>query len=149
MYFYLLALTVLAIDQISKYFVVLLMSPNQSIPLIENIFHLTYVQNYGAAFGILAHRRGLFVIVSLAVVVLILIYHRSLPDGHPYLRTALALQLGGALGNNVFDRLRLGYVIDFFDFQVWPVFNVADMAIVVGIGLLIIEVARMPREKGN
>ena len=148
MHFFLIALAVLAADQISKYFIVQLMEPHQSIPIIENIFHITYVRNFGAAFGLLPNRTILFVLVSLSVAFLILLFHRQIPPGHPYLRIALALQFGGALGNNLFDRLRLGYVVDFLDFQVWPVFNVADMAIVAGIGLLILDLARSPREKG-
>jgi signal peptidase II len=148
MHFFLIALAVLATDQISKFFVVQLMQPNQSIPVIQNIFHITYVRNFGAAFGILPHRTILFVLVSLSVAFLILLFYRHIPPGHQYLRIALALQFGGALGNNLFDRLRLGYVVDFLDFQFWPVFNVADMAIVIGIGLLILDIARSPREKG-
>jgi signal peptidase II len=148
MHFFLIALTVLAADQISKFFIVQLMQPNQSIPVIENIFHITYVRNFGAAFGILPHRTILFMVVSLSVAFLILLFYRQVPPGHPYLRIALALQFGGALGNNLFDRLRFGYVVDFLDFQVWPVFNIADMAIVIGIGFILLDLARTPREKG-
>ncbi len=147
MHFFLPALAVLVADQLSKYFVVLLMQPNQSIPVINNIFHLTFVRNYGAAFGILAHRTGFFVLVTIVVVILILVYHRHIPQEYPYLRLALALQFGGALGN-LFDRVRLGYVVDFLDFRVWPVFNVADMALVIGIGLLLLDLVRSSREKG-
>jgi signal peptidase II len=147
LYFFLIVTAVFLVDQLSKLLIVRTMALHQSIPVINNVFHITYVHNYGAAFGILAHRTGFFVLVTLAVALLILAYLRHLPVGHHLLRTALALQFGGALGN-LADRVRFGYVIDFFDFRVWPVFNVADMAIVIGIGLLILDIARTPREKG-
>lgn len=142
-----IAVSIIFLDQITKLAVIRAMSVNQSIPVIPNIFHLTYVQNFGAAFGILAHRIGFFIVVTVAVVLLILIFLRHVPGEHTLLRAALALQLGGALGNLV-DRIRLGYVVDFLDFRIWPVFNVADIAIVTGIGLLILDMARSTREEG-
>lgn len=144
---FLLAAVLFLIDQVSKNIVIRLMEVNQSIPVITNVFHITYVQNFGAAFGIFAHRTGFFVFVAVAVVLFIIFFLRQVGPGHRLLRAALALQLGGALGN-LADRLRFGYVVDFFDFRFWPVFNVADMAIVFGIGLLILELTRSPREKG-
>ncbi len=147
MAFVIMAAGVFALDQVSKLVIDTLMHTGQSIPVIDGIFHLTYVRNPGAAFGILPYRTGFFVLATLVVTVLILIYYRQLPDGHQYLRAALALQLGGALGN-LTDRVRLGAVIDFLDFRVWPVFNLADIAIVTGVGLLILDLVRSPREKG-
>lgn len=129
-----------------KFFVMRSMDLHQSIAVLPNIFHITYVHNYGAAFGLLAHRTGFFVLVALAVVAVIIICLRHIPKEHKLMRYALALQLGGALGNLV-DRVRFGYVVDFFDFRVWPVFNVADIAIVAGIGFLILDLARTPREE--
>ena len=81
------------------------------------------------------------------VVLLIFVFLRHLPKEQKLLRAALVLQLGGATGNLI-DRVRLGYVIDFFDLRVWPVFNVADIAIVFGVGLLILDLTRNAREKG-
>lgn len=139
----LISLLVLLLDQGSKYIVQHWMSVNQSIPLVPNIFHLTYVKNPGAAFGLLAYRTTFFIWVTLAVVLLILVFYRRLPGEKRLLRFALALQLGGALGN-LLDRLRTGFVVDFLDFRVWPVFNLADSAIVVGMILLAWEILRAP-----
>lgn len=123
------------------------MSLNQSIPVITNVFHITYVHNFGAAFGLFAHRTGFFIFITTVVVLLIFVFLRHLPKEQKLLRAALVLQLGGATGNLI-DRVRLGYVIDFFDLRVWPVFNVADIAIVFGVGLLILDLTRNAREKG-
>jgi len=123
------------------------MSLNQSIPVVTNVFHITYVHNFGAAFGLFAHRTGFFIFVTTVVVLLIFVFLRHLPKEQKLLRAALVLQLGGAMGNLI-DRVRLGYVIDFFDLRVWPVFNVADIAIVFGVGLLILDLTRNAREKG-
>ncbi|MDW7651286.1 MAG: signal peptidase II [Bacillota bacterium] len=147
MIFYLIAAAVLLADQTTKLLIIRTMSPHESIPVILNVFHITYIRNFGAAFGILAHRTGFFVLITVAVVLFILFFLHQLPKEHKLLRIALALQLGGALGN-LLDRLRFGYVVDFLDFRFWPVFNIADIAIVVGIGLLIIDLARTAREKG-
>ncbi len=147
MYFFLIVSAIYVLDQCSKLFIVRTMELHQSLPVINNVFHITHVHNYGAAFGILAHRTEFFIMVALLVVLLILAYLKYLPEGHHLLRIALALQLGGALGN-LSDRVRLGFVVDFFDFRVFPVFNIADMAIVIGVGFVVFDLARAPREKG-
>lgn len=142
-----IALLIILIDQLTKLLIVNTMSQNESIPVITNIFHITYVHNFGAAFGLLAHRTGFFILVTVVLVLLLLAFLRYLPKEQKLLRSALVLLLGGATGNLI-DRVRVGYVIDFFDFRVWPVFNVADIAIVFGIGLLILDLTRNAREKG-
>jgi len=109
--------------------------PNESLPVIKSVFHITYVNNPGAAFGLLANKTPIFIGVTLVVAVFILLTYNYLPPGRTLLRLALALMLGGAMGNLI-DRVRFGYVIDFLDFRVWPVFNLADMAIVTGVVLL-------------
>lgn len=119
------------VDQLTKYLVSNTFDYLQSLPVIPRIFHLTYVHNYGAAFGILQNRRGLFILVSATVIALIVYFYKQLPKGW-LTQVAMGLVLGGTLGNLI-DRLRLGYVIDFFDFRVWPVFNIADSAIVIGV----------------
>lgn len=107
---------------------------HESIPVIENIFHLTYVRNYGAAFGFLVNQRFFFISITLIIIfVLLFIYKQMLKEGI-MLQIAWGLGLGGAVGNLI-DRVRLGYVIDFLDFRVWPVFNLADSAIVVAVSL--------------
>lgn len=136
------------LDQISKFIVQKEMIIGQSIPLIENIFHLTYILNPGAAFGMLAHRTEIFVIVSLAAIGLVIAFYRKILSQPFWIQLALALQLSGALGN-LTDRLRTGYVVDFLDLRVWPIFNIADMAIVCGVAIFLWEIVFTPEKKGD
>lgn len=101
------------------------------------VVRVTHVHNTGAAFGIFPAAGIVFTIIGVIVVGAIIYYFHQLPQGQWLIRTALALQLGGAIGN-LLDRFRQGYVTDFINFEFWPVFNVADSAIVVGVGILII-----------
>jgi len=133
-------------DQASKLYIVQTMEPGMSISVLENIFYITYVKNYGAAFGILQHQTGLFIAIAILLVLAVLYYYPRLPTGYRWLRIGIGLQIGGALGN-MLDRMHNGYVIDFFDFRVWPVFNIADMAIVIGVGLLLWEILHMPEDR--
>lgn len=148
MAFYLIVISIYVLDQWSKFFVVGRMSFFESIPVIENVFHITLIQNYGAAFGIFPHMRIFFIIITLVVVLLILTFLRHVPRGKGFLKLGLALELAGALGNMT-DRVRLGYVIDFLDFRIWPVFNVADMALVVGVFFLAFDLLRLSTQKGQ
>jgi signal peptidase II len=125
------AAAVFALDYLSKRYVSMHMTPGESLRVIPHVFHVTYVRNAGAAFGLLQHQTPFFILVSLAVVGLIIAYGRTAARGDPWLGVALGLLLGGALGN-LLDRLLYGTVVDFLDFRVWPVFNVADAAITVG-----------------
>lgn len=127
---------IFAVDQLTKAMVKARMTPNQSIPIIDNILHLTYVQNTGAAFSLFKGRVFFFVVVSFAVIAAIVYCMIRLPKEKDFFKLPLALVLGGALGNLV-DRLRFGYVVDFIDFRIWPVFNVADSAVVIGVLLLL------------
>ncbi|TME44227.1 MAG: signal peptidase II [Chloroflexi bacterium] len=108
---------------------------------------LTYVQNRGAAFGLLQDQTAFFVFVGVLVIGVIAASYRYLPRSGFRLHLALGLQLGGAIGNLI-DRIRQGYVVDFVDFGYhsnwWPVFNVADSAIVIGVALLALN-ALSPR----
>jgi signal peptidase II len=113
----------------------------RSIPLpgVGDYLRFTYVENRGAAFGLLQDQTAFFVFVGVLVVGVIAASYRYLPRSGFRLHLALGLQLGGAIGNLI-DRIRQGYVVDFVDFGYhsnwWPVFNVADSAIVVGVALL-------------
>jgi signal peptidase II len=143
------AAIVIIIDQISKHLISSLMQEGQSITLINNFLYITYVRNPGAAFGLFPYQTAFFIIITLVVAVLILYYYRILSEDHKWLRFSLALQLGGALGNLI-DRIRGGYVIDFINFTVWPpVFNLADSAIVIGIGIFLIAFWRDPLLRGE
>lgn len=121
------------LDQATKLMVQQHMYRGQTIELVQNILSLTYLENPGAAFGIFPYRTTLFIIVTLAVIAFIFYYFKNLPRQYFLMRLGLALQLAGAIGNLI-DRVRTGYVIDFIDLAFWPpIFNVADVAIVVGI----------------
>ncbi|MCL6612334.1 MAG: signal peptidase II [Peptococcaceae bacterium] len=136
-----ITLAVFLLDQASKYLITAKMSLGQSIPVIDNIFHITYIHNPGAAFGLLADRTSFFIAVGLLVVAGVVIFYwkRGARDG--VWPVALGLIAGGSLGNLV-DRVRFGEVVDFIDFRIWPVFNLADSAIVIGAGLLIMVLWR-------
>lgn len=120
-----------ALDQLTKALAVAYLEPVGSVPLVGFV-RLTYVENRGAAFGLLQNQTLLFIVVGVVVVAGLLASYRYLHTVPPLLSICLGLQLGGALGNLV-DRVRQGYVVDFFDLTWWPVFNIADSAIVVGV----------------
>ncbi len=127
-------------DQLSKYFISMWMSLNESIPLIEGVFHITYVKNFGAAFSILQGKQFFLITVTLIALILINIYLVvKLKENHRILSLALSFIIGGGYGNLI-DRIRLGYVVDFFDFRVFPVFNIADICVCTGCGLLILYI---------
>jgi signal peptidase II len=132
---YFIIFLIVLTDQITKHVVQLQLKAYESIPLIKGIFHLTYVQNKGAAFGILQQQKILFIVITVAVVVGIFWFVHIQKSMHHMVRYSLSMIVGGAIGNLI-DRIRLGYVIDFFDFRIWPIFNIADISIVVGALLL-------------
>ncbi len=122
-------------DQATKGLVTRSMSPGQSIP-DDGIARLTYVVNSGSAFGLFPDQTLLLTLASVVGIGVLLVFYRTHPVDSRMLRFSLGLQLGGAMGNLI-DRVRLGHVVDFIDVGSWPVFNLADSAIVVGlIGLL-------------
>lgn len=125
-------LVTLGIDQLTKYLVVNNFSLHQSVPVIKNVFHLTYVQNRGAAFGILQGHSTFFILITVVVIGLLVYFYRELPLENFFNWLGLGLALGGTIGNLI-DRVRVGYVIDFLDFRIWPVFNLADSAIVTAV----------------
>ncbi len=130
--------SIIMVDQVSKQLVHSMMELGQSVTVISNFLYLTYVRNPGAAFGMFPYQTAFFIAVTLVVVILILYYYRFLNEDHRWMRLGLSLQLGGALGNLI-DRVTVAYVIDFINFTIWPpVFNLADAAIVIGIGIFLI-----------
>lgn len=132
------ALVTLLIDRISKRVVMASLRLGESwnpVAALEPYVSFTYVTNTGAAFGLFPNYGTLFMVIAVVVVVTILLYYRHLPSDQWLVQTSLGLQLGGALGNLV-DRFLYGHVIDFIDFKVWPVFNLADSAVVVGAVIL-------------
>lgn len=143
-----MAALVVAADQLTKLWVSRALDPGQSVQ-VAGIFHISYVTNTGAAFGILRGQSMLLTVAALVVVAALLIFYRQFASISPVTRISLGLVLGGSLGNLV-DRLRLGHVVDFLDFTYWPSFNVADSSIVVGEILLVYSVLfLMSRKKDS
>lgn len=142
------ALLVLVLDQASKVMVrqFLLSTGTTSVPLVGDWVKLTYVENRGAAFGLLQDQSVFFIIVGIMVVAGILIGQRFVPAHQTALAVCLGMQLGGALGN-MLDRLRFGHVFDFVDLTFWPVFNIADSAIVVGVAILAYHLLASPSDQ--
>ena len=131
----LIAGIIVLVDQLTK---LLALNNLGSVPIIKNVLHLTLVKNTGAVFGMMHGQNTILIWVSLIVVGFILFYLEDLTESKAGL-IMTALVIGGAVGNLI-DRIRVGYVIDFIDFRVWPVFNVADSAIMIGvIGLVILS----------
>lgn len=146
-----IALFIIIADQASKAWVIQNVPLNGSlevIPPLAEWFVVTHITNSGAAFGLFPQASLLFTFVALAVSLVIVYYHRSLPPGQWLVRLSLGLQLGGAVGNLI-DRLRYGAVVDLFYVRLWPVFNVADSAIVVGVGLLMLHLLRTPPKESQ
>ena len=134
------SLIILIADQLFKFLVLKQIPFKFSIQVIPNIFSLSHIRNYGAAFGVLQNSSQLLLWFSIIVVGVILYIYDKIPDEiFPQILTGLIL--GGTLGNLI-DRIRLGYVVDFLNFQIWPAFNVADMAITIGVIGLIIYLIR-------
>ncbi len=140
---------VIILDQLSKFYITSTLEIGQSVTVVDNFLYITYVRNPGAAFGVLPYQTVFLIVITVIVAVLVFYFYRILSDDHKWLRIGLALQLGGALGNLI-DRIGGGYVIDFIDVTVWPpVFNLADAAIVIGIGIFLIAFLRDPDLKGE
>ena len=125
------------LDRATKFFILSHFEPGDSLAVWPGIFNLTRVNNTGAAFGLL-RGYGWFLVVFSLICVIALIYFltRGGMMQQPLKRTASLLIIAGALGNMT-DRIAYGFVIDFLDFHVWPVFNIADTAISIGVALII------------
>ncbi len=148
MYYFIIAL-VLVSDQIVKGLVTGGMAVGQSIPVIDKVFYLTYVQNTGAAFSNFEGQRLLLVaITSIMLAALSFYLVKKRHSEHWTLLVALSLIIAGGVGNLI-DRVRLGYVVDMFDFQFWPVFNIADIGVCVGCGFMILYIFMSGRENGK
>ena len=137
----------LAADQFTKSLIAASFYPGKSIPSISHILHLTYVQNTGAAFGIFKGQQFVFIVVSIGVIAWVIWEILRNPIIPAATMWACGLILGGALGNLI-DRVRVGYVIDFIDLRLWPVFNIGDSAITIGVSLLISHSLAASRGRG-
>ena len=128
-----IALIVLFLDQLTKYLALAKLAIGETSPVIKNLFHLTLVYNSGSAFGLFKNGRVIFITLAFFAVVFIARYLISKRNSLVMsLKLSLGLIMAGAVGNLI-DRIRFGYVIDFLDFRIWPVFNIADSAITIGV----------------
>ncbi|MBA32154.1 MAG: signal peptidase II [Chloroflexi bacterium] len=135
LYFLMLSLSIISLDQISKYIVIKNLSLGESIPR-EGLFRFTHAQNTGTAFSLFQNQTDILTIVSIIAIILIIFIFITIDKPSVYLFLSYGLLFGGAVGN-LSDRLRLGYVTDFLDVGFWPIFNVADSAITIGITLML------------
>lgn len=142
MIYTIIAAVLIVADYITKLWAERVLTKISSIPLIENVFHLTYVENRGIAFGMFSGGRVVFIAVSLIVmaVLLIIVFKTPKDTRTVWLKGGASLVIAGAIGNLI-ERLVKGYVVDFFDFRLinFPVFNVADIAVCVGVVMLLIH----------
>jgi signal peptidase II len=138
MWFFLVAGVVIGLDQLSKYLVRANMTLNQSIPE-HGFFRFTYGTNTGGVFGFFANQTFLITVAAVISVVVIILYSRHKMAQSMLVKVSLGMILGGSIGNLI-DRVRFGAVTDFIDVGAWPVFNLADSAIDVGVVLLIIYI---------
>ena len=132
-----LALAVIIVDHVTKTIVALHFLPGESRIVIPHVLYLTYVQNYHGAFGLFGTHPLLLTAAASAVLIGFYLWYRR-EGAAAQVHIAFALIFGGAVGN-IIDRLHFGYVHDFIDFRFWPVFNVADSAITIGVGLLLLQ----------
>jgi signal peptidase II len=135
---YAVAFVVLVLDRLTKYYAYTVLQMGGPIPVISGVLRLAYSQNNDAAFGLLQHQRVFFIVVTVALVAGIIVYINTNPVDRWQL-LALGLLTGGALGNLV-DRIARGFVVDFIDLSFWPTFNVADSAIVIGAGAMVLYI---------
>ena len=134
-------IAVVLVDRLTKNFFSGFLDLNESIAVIQNIFHFTLVHNTGIAFGFFKDCGAVFIIIPVILTGLLvynIYYYRHSPNLSRIYIVAFSLILGGAIGNLI-DRITLGYVIDFIDFRVWPVFNVADSAITIGAAIILLK----------
>jgi signal peptidase II len=128
-------------DRVTKILFSNLLELNESIAIVKNVLHFTLVHNTGIAFGLFRDSGAVFIVIPLILTGLLVYnvyYHRHSENLNRTYIVAFSLILGGAIGNLI-DRLFLGYVIDFIDFRVWPVFNIADSAISIGAAFILIK----------
>lgn len=128
-------LLVFAIDRLVKSYIIENFFPGQSVPVIENVFHLTYVKNTGVAFGLFRNLGDIFIYSTVILVIAIIVFYLIYNFSSYWYQLAIGLILAGAVGNLI-DRLIYGFVIDYLDFRIWPVFNIADMVVVIGVFIL-------------
>ncbi|MEC0665472.1 signal peptidase II [Priestia flexa] len=141
MFYYMIALAIIIFDQLTKWIVVKEMELGESIPVIDNFLYITSHRNRGAAWGILPGQMWFFYVITIIVVIGLIVYIRKINKADKWLGVALGLMLGGAIGNFI-DRVFRQEVVDFVNTYIFtydfPIFNVADSALAVGVGIMFI-----------
>lgn len=140
--FFAIVIGIIFLDQLTKWLAVIFLKGSAPAVIIKNVFRFTYLENRGAAFGMLSEHRWVFLIISTVAIVAIIFYMIKFKPKSKIERVAIAFMAGGGIGNMV-DRIALGYVIDFIDFYAFPkvwsyIFNVADSFVCIGAGLLVL-----------
>ncbi|MDQ0217155.1 lipoprotein signal peptidase [Peribacillus cavernae] len=155
MLYYLIALFVIALDQITKWLIVKNMEYGESIEIINNFLYITSHRNRGAAWGILEGQMWFFYVITIIVIVGLVYYLQKMGRQSVLLGVSLGLMLGGAIGNFI-DRIVRKEVVDFIHTYIFsynfPIFNVADSALCIGVGLLIIYMfleEKLAKERKN
>lgn len=140
-----LTLVVILLDMVSKYIVSKLLIVNESVMIIKNFFNITYVRNTGAAFSIFSENTFLVMVISFMIIMGIILYISKNKPSNKIEKISYSLILGGAIGNFI-DRIIYGYVRDFIEIDIfgwdYPIFNLADVFVVVGVILLVIATWR-------
>jgi signal peptidase II len=148
-FYYIIAIFVIILDQITKWLIVNNMDLGESVPIIDNFLYITSHRNRGAAWGILQGQMWLFYVITIVVIIAIMYYLHKAAKGKWLLGVSLALMLGGAIGNFI-DRVLRKEVVDFIHTYIFsynfPVFNIADSALVIGVILLMIQMLLEERE---
>lgn len=138
---YIISIIIILLDQITKSFAINHLKGSKPISIIEGVFEFVYVENRGAAFGILQDRRTLFIIITILVISFVVVYaYKNSNQLTLFSKITLAMLIGGAVGNLI-DRIRYGFVVDFIKVDLirsynFPVFNIADIFIVISTILL-------------
>ena len=141
-----LAVLVVALDQFTKATVTDKLKNGRVVDVLGGLVRLDFTSNTGAAFGMLPSAGLFFTLVAVGVAIAIGASYRRIAASPPPVRIGIGSILGGAIGNLI-DRVRLGYVVDFIDLRWWPVFNLADSAIVLGVTLIVLWTIRRPDER--
>ena len=145
MVYYFIIAAAAAADRRLKYLVNSNMTPGESKALLGGLVNITYVRNSGAAFSMLQGHRALLIVIPAVLIAVGLVYvTKHLKNRNRFMMTSLSLVIAGGIGNLI-DRVATGYVIDYIDFRIWPVFNLADICVTVGCILLCIYVIFMDR----
>ncbi len=136
---------ILVLDQLIKGLVQVSFVPGESVVVIEHIFNITYVLNPGAAFGLLENQTWFFILSATVILLAFLWYYPRLKRECALLHYGCVAMAAGAIGNLI-DRIKTGLVVDFLDFRIWPVFNLADIAIVLGVAGMVYAILFKDKE---